>query len=148
MTGYTYSAKAGETEVANSEFTVVLAEDKEAKAKGTDADTYYMGLTKADFTVTSNNYSNITVEYTDGYLEITPIEDAVTVTIVGNHDSKVYTGSAQSVEGYDYSAAAGETSVAKTEFTVTLKEGKERSEERRVGKECRIGCRSRWSPYH
>ena len=22
------------------------------------------------------------------------------------------------------------------------------SEERRVGKECRIGCRSRWSPYH
>ena len=25
---------------------------------------------------------------------------------------------------------------------------KRRSEERRVGKECRIGCRSRWSPYH
>ena len=23
-----------------------------------------------------------------------------------------------------------------------------RSEERRVGKDCRIGCRSRWSPYH
>ena len=23
-----------------------------------------------------------------------------------------------------------------------------RSEERRVGKECRIGCRSRWSPYN
>jgi hypothetical protein len=23
-----------------------------------------------------------------------------------------------------------------------------RSEERRVGKECRIACRSRWSPYH
>ena len=26
--------------------------------------------------------------------------------------------------------------------------GTARSEERRVGKECRIGCRSRWSPYH
>ena len=26
--------------------------------------------------------------------------------------------------------------------------GNARSEERRVGKECRIGCRSRWSPYH
>ena len=26
--------------------------------------------------------------------------------------------------------------------------GNIRSEERRVGKECRIGCRSRWSPYH
>ena len=24
----------------------------------------------------------------------------------------------------------------------------ERSEERRVGKECNLGCRSRWSPYH
>ena len=26
--------------------------------------------------------------------------------------------------------------------------GGERSEERRVGKECAITCRSRWSPYH
>ena len=25
---------------------------------------------------------------------------------------------------------------------------KMRSEERRVGKECRMPCRSRWSPYH
>ena len=24
----------------------------------------------------------------------------------------------------------------------------DRSEERRVGKECRLTCRSRWSPYH
>src|SRR3546814_2614716 len=27
-------------------------------------------------------------------------------------------------------------------------EGQERSEERRVGKECVSTCRSRWSPYH
>ena len=27
-------------------------------------------------------------------------------------------------------------------------EGDERSEERRVGKECTSWCRSRWSPYH
>ena len=26
--------------------------------------------------------------------------------------------------------------------------GQERSEERRVGKECTSWCRSRWSPYH
>ena len=32
--------------------------------------------------------------------------------------------------------------------TNLYKEIKVRSEERRVGKECRIGCRSRWSPYH
>ena len=34
-----------------------------------------------------------------------------------------------------------------TEKVTVLANGK-RSEERRVGKECRIGCRSRWSPYH
>jgi hypothetical protein len=27
-------------------------------------------------------------------------------------------------------------------------QGMKRSEERRVGKECLLGCRSRWSPYH
>ncbi len=27
-------------------------------------------------------------------------------------------------------------------------ENENRSEERRVGKECDTGCRSRWSPYH
>jgi co-chaperonin GroES (HSP10) len=27
-------------------------------------------------------------------------------------------------------------------------EGEVRSEERRVGKECKPECRSRWSPYH
>src|SRR3546814_13586740 len=30
----------------------------------------------------------------------------------------------------------------------TSPDGKERSEERRVGKECVSTCRSRWSPYH
>ena len=34
------------------------------------------------------------------------------------------------------------------DITETLWGTKVRSEERRVGKECRIGCRSRWSPYH
>ena len=33
-----------------------------------------------------------------------------------------------------------------TIFEVGEHEG--RSEERRVGKECRLTCRSRWSPYH
>ena len=31
---------------------------------------------------------------------------------------------------------------------VYLPSGKPRSEERRVGKECSLPCRSRWSPYH
>src|SRR3546814_12392816 len=31
---------------------------------------------------------------------------------------------------------------------ITLPTGKDRSEERRVGKECVSTCRSRWGPYH
>jgi cytochrome c len=34
------------------------------------------------------------------------------------------------------------------EIAAKHKGGKARSEERRVGKECRRLCRSRWSPYH
>ena len=34
------------------------------------------------------------------------------------------------------------------DFKVVDVNGKERSEERRVGKECASMCRSRWSPYH
>ena len=37
---------------------------------------------------------------------------------------------------------------AATTSLATIGDRKIRSEERRVGKECRIGCRSRWSPYH
>ena len=33
-------------------------------------------------------------------------------------------------------------------LTLTTAERGARSEERRVGKECRPLCRSRWSPYH
>ena len=33
-------------------------------------------------------------------------------------------------------------------FEIPLASQKLRSEERRVGKECRMPCRSRWSPYH
>ena len=36
----------------------------------------------------------------------------------------------------------------KSENYKLQKEWKDRSEERRVGKECASKCRSRWSPYH
>ena len=75
--GFTYSAKRGTQTVAASEFTVTLAEDKKAVASGTDAGTYDMGLTAEDFTVTSENYANIKVVYTDGKLTIEqPKEDS------------------------------------------------------------------------
>jgi uncharacterized protein (DUF2235 family) len=43
---------------------------------------------------------------------------------------------------YDAGLGAGETG------GLTFKRIRNRSEERRVGKECRRLCRSRWSPYH
>ena len=50
------------------------------------------------------------------------------MTIVGNNDTQVYTGSEQSVTGYTYSAKAGEATVANSEFVVALNEGKEAGE--------------------
>ena len=123
VTGFTFSAAKGETTIANSEFTVALKEGKEAEASGKDVGHYTMDLTKDDFTVTSKNYSKITVVYTDGYLDITPVTDEVTVTIVGNKGSKVYNGSDQSVTGFTFSIASEEGEVDKSDFTVTLAEG-------------------------
>ena len=37
---------------------------------------------------------------------------------------------------------------AYTHTSVALQDAIMRSEERRVGKECELKCRSRWSPYH
>ena len=62
--------------------------------------TYKMGLTEDDFTVTSDNYSKIKVEVVDGYLTITPNTNEVVVTITGNHDTKEYNGSEQSVTDF------------------------------------------------
>src|SRR3546814_8782559 len=50
------------------------------------------------------------------------------------------------VEGLERQAARG---VGPPAFSIPLVVGNcERSEERRVGKECVSTCRSRWSPYH
>ena len=45
-------------------------------------------------------------------------------------------------------APAATPNNAASAATAQASEVVERSEERRVGKECTIQCRSRWSPYH
>ena len=68
----------------------------------------------------------------------------------------VYNASAVVNRGTHYNAdeekkrffEARKTFIEQTEELLSELEKKPRSEERRVGKECRIGCRSRWSPYH
>ena len=46
-------------------------------------------------------------------------------------------------DGANFNAILGKTSPGAMNFDIVV-----RSEERRVGKECRALCRSRWSPYH
>ena len=93
VTGYT-------TDVGEKTITVALKEGSKAEAKGTNAGKYDMGLTEDNFTVTSENYSNIKVVVVDGYLEITPITDKVTVTVTEKSDTVTYDGKEHSVMGY------------------------------------------------
>ena len=46
-----------------------------------------MGLKAEDFANKSANFSNVTFEVTDGYMEITPVTEEVVVTIAGNNAS-------------------------------------------------------------
>ncbi len=71
-----------------------------AEAKRTEAGTTYMGLKAEDFANKSANFSNVTFEITDGYMEITPVTEEVVVTIVGNNASAVYDGTEHKVTGY------------------------------------------------
>ena len=60
--GYTTDAPAG--------VAVELAAGKSARAAGTEAGTYQMGLTSADFSASSPNYESVAVEWSDGSLTI------------------------------------------------------------------------------
>ena len=85
----------GFTTNAPDSVTVALKEGKEAKAGGTDAGTYQMGLKAEDFSVTSPNYSNIEVVVNDGSLTISKKP----VTFTGESGEKTYTGEPQSLTG-------------------------------------------------
>ena len=93
VTGFT-------TDVGEKTITVALKEGSKAEAKGTNAGKYDMGLTKDNFTVTSQNYSNIKVVVVDGYLKIDPITEKVTVTVTEESDTVTYDGQEHSVTGY------------------------------------------------
>ena len=93
VTGYT-------TDVGEKTITVALKEGSKAEAKGMNAGKYDMGLTKEDFTVTSQNYSNIKVVVVDGYLKIDPITEKVTVTVTEESDTVTYDGQEHAVTGY------------------------------------------------
>ena len=98
--GTEHSVEGYAVDVNGLPITVTPKAGTEAKASGTNAGTYYMGLTADDFTAESNNYSNIRIVVTDGWLKIDPITDKVTVTITENADTVEYDGKEHSVTGY------------------------------------------------
>lgn len=77
-----------------------------ATAKGTDAGTYMMGLTPAQFENTNPNFENVTFSVTDGALTITPMP----LTITAGSDSKAYNGTPLTNDTFTRtSLAAGDT---------------------------------------
>ncbi|WP_408072125.1 InlB B-repeat-containing protein [Butyrivibrio sp. JL13D10] len=100
--GQEQSIEGYDVQISNQLYTesdFTFSEDK-AEAKGTDVGTYPMNLKEdgTQFTNTNDNFE-VTFSVTNGELEITKL--AVTVTITGETDSKVYNGQEQSIEGYD-----------------------------------------------
>ena len=98
VNGYTVS-----TYDSTINFSGIAQNDAKATAKGTNAGTYTMAMTKDDFSATSNNYTNIKITVVPGTLTITPIEEEYEITVTGHSDTKVYNRAEQSVSGYDVS---------------------------------------------
>ena len=67
-----------------------------AEVRGTNADTYEMGLSADDFTNISGNFANVRFVVTDGFLKITKRE----VEFTANSASKAYDGKALTDDGY------------------------------------------------
>ena len=53
----------------------------------------------------NTNFDNYTITKEEGTLEVTPVADKVTVTITGKSATLPYSGSEQSVTGYDFKAS-------------------------------------------
>lgn len=89
VTGFDYTV----TDANKNDVTVTPNQGVTVSASGKDVTSdnngeYKMNLTKESFTVTSPKYSNITVEYVDGYVKITPAQ----VTLTSETASKDYDG--------------------------------------------------------
>ena len=82
--------------------TVRLKSGKEAKAEGQNVGTYYMGLTKEDFEVESQNYK-VELSVKDGWLEITPAP----VTLQAPIASKSYDGTPLEATQFGHSYLEG-----------------------------------------
>ena len=145
ITGNTASEKYDGTEKTASGYGVSISNEKyteadfefkgNAEVKGTDANTYPMGLTAANFTNKSTNFTNVEFVVTDGSLAI----NKRSVTLTSASDSKVYDGTALTNdtvtvggadgfadgEGAEYNVTGTQTNVGSSDnkFTYTLNKG-------------------------
>ena len=142
ITGNTASEKYDGTEKTASGYGVSISNEKyteadfefkgNAEVKGTDANTYPMGLTAANFTNKSANFTNVEFVVTDGSLTI----NKRSVTLTSSDAEKVYDGTALTNgtvtvggadgfadgEGAAYDVTGSQTVVGSSEntFTYTL----------------------------
>ena len=93
-----------------------------AEAKGTNADTYPMGLKEAQFTNKNENFTSVVFVVTDGKLEVTPRP----VTLTSESASKPYDGTAltrPNVTGGDGFVAGEVTDIRATGSVTNVSEG-------------------------
>ena len=90
-----------------------LAFTGEAVAKGTDANTYKMGLSETQFKNISDNFTNVKFDVTDGSLEIAPMD----LTITAGSDSKAYDGTPLTSDKFDNTKPADGDTVASVTLT-------------------------------
>ena len=78
-----------------------------------------------------------------------PQTNSQKTTVTGDGNSNTRTQTNTQTNGSSTSTQSGSNPQTNGQTTVvTSGSARFRSEERRVGKECDIPCRSRWSPYH
>ena len=65
--------------------------------------------------------------------------DTIAVDMRNHYESEI---------GHFENAFCPDVDTFREEIQMVVEKFKDRSEERRVGKECVFLCRSRWSPYH
>ena len=90
-----------------------LAFTGEAIAKGTDANTYKMGLTVAQFENVSGNFESVRIIVTDGALTINPMA----LTVTAGSDSKAYDGTPLTCGEFDSTTPAEGDTVASVTLT-------------------------------
>lgn len=107
VTGY-------ETAISNPLYTAKdFAFSGAASVTGTDAGTYAMGLTAAQFENISQNFTNVEFTVTDGWLKIDPMA----LTITADSGSKVYDGTALTKNSYTSTDPAEGDTVASVTLT-------------------------------